>query len=241
MKQRTRDALFYVTAIVCCLLTVLLMANAFVKVDQNVAANASANDLPVILLDAGHGGEDGGAGENGVQEKDVNLAVALQLREFLEMSGFRVVMTRETDVSIHDDSASTIREKKVSDLHNRLKLIEQYPGCTFISIHQNQFEQSQYHGAQMFYSKNDERSKLLAEKLQQSFVSLLQPDNEREVKAATKDIYLLWNAQVPAVIVECGFLSNPEEAAKLKDPGYQKDLAFTIYTGFLRYWQEVGT
>ena len=139
------------------------MANAFVKVDQNVAANASANDLPVILLDAGHGGEDGGAGENGVQEKDVNLAVALQLREFLEMSGFRVVMTRETDVSIHDDSASTIREKKVSDLHNRLKLIEQYPGCTFISIHQNQFEQSQYHGAQMFYSKNDERSKLLAE------------------------------------------------------------------------------
>ena len=156
MKQRTRDALFYVTAIVCCLLTVLLMANAFVKVDQNVAANASANDLPVILLDAGHGGEDGGAGENGVQEKDVNLAVALQLREFLEMSGFRVVMTRETDVSIHDDSASTIREKKVSDLHNRLKLIEQYPGCTFISIHQNQFEQSQYHGAQMFYSKNDE-------------------------------------------------------------------------------------
>ena len=229
MKQRTRDALFYVTAIVCCLLTVLLMANAFVKVDQNVAANASANDLPVILLDAGHG------------EKDVNLAVALQLREFLEMSGFRVVMTRETDVSIHDDSASTIREKKVSDLHNRLKLIEQYPGCTFISIHQNQFEQSQYHGAQMFYSKNDERSKLLAEKLQHSFVSLLQPDNEREVKAATKDIYLLWNAQVPAVIVECGFLSNPEEAAKLKEPGYQKDLAFTIYTGFLRYWQEVGT
>lgn len=195
----------------------------------------------MILLDAGHGGEDGGAGENGVQEKDVNLAVALQLREFLEMSGFRVVMTRETDVSIHDDSASTIREKKVSDLHNRLKLIEQYPGCTFISIHQNQFEQSQYHGAQMFYSKNDERSKLLAEKLQQSFVSLLQPDNEREVKAATKDIYLLWNAQVPAVIVECGFLSNPEEAAKLKEPGYQKDLAFTIYTGFLRYWQEVGT
>lgn len=195
----------------------------------------------MILLDAGHGGEDGGAGENGVQEKDVNLAVALQLREFLEMSGFRVVMTRETDVSIHDDSASTNPEKKVSDLHNRLKLIEQYPGCTFISIHQNQFEQSQYHGAQMFYSKNDERSKLLAEKLQQSFVSLLQPDNEREVKAATKDIYLLWNAQVPAVIVECGFLSNPEEAAKLKEPGYQKDLAFTIYTGFLRYWQEVGT
>ena len=94
MKQRTKGCSFFVTAIVCCLLTVLLMANAFVKVDQNVAANASANDLPVILLDAGHGGEDGGAGENGVQEKDVNLAVALQLQEFLEMSGFRVVMTR---------------------------------------------------------------------------------------------------------------------------------------------------
>lgn len=241
MKQRSKDILFYSAAIICGLLTVLFLANAFAKVDKSISTGASAQEKPVILIDAGHGGEDGGAGENGVQEKDVNLSVALQLRDLLELSGFQTVMTRETDVSIYDDSAATVREKKVSDLRNRLKLIQQYPNCTFLSIHQNQFSESKYHGAQMFYSKNDSRSKLLAEKLQSSFVSLLQPENQREIKEATKDIYLLWNAQVPAVIVECGFLSNPEEAEKLDDASYQKKLAFTIYIGLLQYWQKNGT
>ncbi len=194
----------------------------------------------VIVIDAGHGGEDSGTvSESGLYEKDVNLAIACHLKEMLELSGYTTVMTRTQDISINDEGLSTVRERKASDLHNRLKLVEsEGKNCILVSIHQNHFSESKYSGAQVFYSPNHEDSPRLAESIRARIIELLQPENTRESKAGEKSIYLLWNAQVPAVIVECGFLSNPEESEKLADPHYQQQMAFSIYTGLTDYLQE---
>lgn len=192
---------------------------------------------PIIVLDAGHGGEDGGAvGKSTALEKDINLAIALQLEKLLKASGFRVVMTRTTDISVCDDHLDTVRERKVSDIHNRLKIIESQGDCIFLSIHQNHFTSSRYSGAQIFYSQKTEGSKELAENIKSRVVELLQPENKRETKPSTSSIYLLWNTKVTAVMVECGFLSNESEAEKLNNPAYQKQMAFAIYSGFLDYY-----
>ena len=237
-KKITRpDCWYYIAALAGCAIFALLMLRAFSAVDTQVSAQAQEY-RPVIIIDAGHGGEDGGASsKSGVLEKDINLAIALQLREYLSATGFEVVMTREYDRSIYDSGLDTIRQKKVSDLHNRLALIQQYPGCLFISIHQNQFSDSQYSGAQVFYSANHPQSKELAEHLRSAIVGLLQPENKRECKQAEKSIYLMHNAQEVAVLVECGFLSNPQEAAQLSSEDYQKQMAFAIYCGILDYWR----
>lgn len=236
-KTAMNTILFY--GIVFCILGAFcgLMVRAFHQVGRQANAQMTPS-LPIIVIDAGHGGEDGGSEtDSGVLEKDINLAIAQDLQQMLEISGFRVVMTRESDVSIHDSSANTLREKKVSDLHNRLKIMESYADCIVISIHQNHFSQSQYQGAQMFYSTNNEQSKALAESLRTSVTGLLQPDNNRECKPSTSDIYLLHHTQQTAVLVECGFLSNPEEAALLTDDAYQHQMAFAIYCGVLDYWR----
>ena len=191
-----------------------------------------------VILDAGHGGSDPGKiGLNNLLEKDINLAIAKKLEKMLTLSGFHVIMTREEDVSIGDPALDTVKERKVSDLHNRLGLIEEQGDCIFLSIHQNHFTSSRYYGTQVFYSTNDPSSEELAEAVRGRVVSLLQPDNTRECKPATSSIYLLWHAEVPAVLVECGFLSNESEAQKLNDPQYQEQMAFAIYSGFLDYYQ----
>lgn len=194
-----------------------------------------------VVLDAGHGGEDGGAvAGDGAQEKDLNLAIALKLRPLLESSGIRVVMVRDSDCSIGDSSLETVKERKVSDLHNRLQLAQQEPDAFFLSIHQNHYEEPQYYGTQVFYSPNHPDSQLLAESIQASVTEKIQPENTRECKEAGNSIYLLWNLQSPAVIVECGFLSNPSEAKQLQDSSYQTQMAFSIWSGFLNYLEESG-
>lgn len=199
-------------------------------------AFAAAGVSPrTIVVDAGHGGEDGGAtGKSERPEKDINLAISKDLQQLLIASGYRVVMTRTTDTAI-SDNLNSIHERKVSDIHNRMKIIESQGNCIFVSIHQNLFEQSQYQGTQVFYSKNTAESKELAESIKGRVVSLLQNDNTRATKPATSSIYLLWNAKVPAVLVECGFLSNEEEAVKLNQEEYQQQMAFAIYCGILDY------
>ena len=194
-----------------------------------------------VVIDAGHGGEDGGAsGPSGTPEKDINLAIAKKLQQLLSVSGYNVVMTRTQDVAIGDNSLDTVHERKVSDMHQRLKVLESQDNCVFISIHQNYFTQSQYSGTQIFYSQNNQNSKALAESIKAKVVQMLQKDNKRETKPATSSIFLLWKAEVPAVLVECGFLSNPEEEEKLKDPDYQQKIAFSIYSGFLDYCSETS-
>lgn len=192
-----------------------------------------------IVIDAGHGGEDGGAvGVNGLVEKDINLAIALALAEDLKANNFDVILVRDGDYSVGDQSLSTVAERKRSDTKRRVSLVEETGDCLLVSIHQNQFSQSQYSGAQMFYSPNNEESAQLAECIRQSVVSSLQPENTRQNKEAGEEIYLLTHCQVPAVLVECGFLSNPQEADLLGQESYQNDMAAAIYNGIIDFLEQ---
>lgn len=194
-----------------------------------------SNEQPNIIIDAGHGGEDGGASSaSGILEKDINLEIALTLEKLLHQSGFNVVMIRNTDCSIHDESANTTRERKVSDIKNRVEISNSDTDNILISIHQNHFSENQYKGAQIFYSGNNIESVKLAESIKTSVTSLLQPENTRQCKEA-ENIYLLDNTEVPAVIIECGFLSNPEEADLLAQKDYRNSMAYSIYLGLLEY------
>ena len=201
-----------------------------------VPASSVPSETPcVVIIDAGHGGEDGGAiGANQALEKDINLAIAQCIKEELINSGLSVEMIRETDTAVGDLSLPTVSERKRSDIQYRAEYVKQHDNCILVSIHQNFFEQSQYTGAQMFYSKTNPNSALLAESIRKSIVGTLQPENHRENKAAD-GIYLLEHIESPAVLVECGFISNPNEAALLCDPQYQKRMGLAISEGIIHY------
>lgn len=206
-------------------------------------ANSSADGVmtkPVlkqtVIIDAGHGGDDGGAiGIDGTVEKDINLDIALKLEKLLKFYGFDVIMTRTEDIMTCDDGLDSLRKRKVSDIHNRFDVLEKNPDAVFISIHQNKFEDNSQHGTQVFYSGNNDESKLLAESIQNSIVSVLQPDNSRVVKKSGSGIYLLYHAKLPAVLVECGFISNPAEVKKLNDENYRMKIAILIADGLIKY------
>lgn len=194
-------------------------------------------DFPTVIIDAGHGGEDGGCvAKDGTLEKDINLSISKKLSEMLREKGFNVREIRTEDISIYNDNSETLSEKKTSDLHNRLAIFNSNENNVIISIHQNHFSDSSYYGTQVFYSKNNSNSKILAEAVRKSVKESLQKDNERETKQADKSIFLLDNATVPAVIVECGFLSNDNEREKLKTEEYQNKMAYAICLGFLEYY-----
>ncbi len=192
----------------------------------------------IVFSNASHGGFDGGAvAFDGTVEKEINLNISLTISKLLKQNGFRVIMTREADVSTEDTESSAISSKKKSDLRNRLGLMDDYKDAVFVSIHLNKFTTSSASGSQVFYSR-DERARILGEKIQNSIVSLIQPENTRVNKQATSNTYLLHNATIPAVLVECGFLSNAAELEKLKTKDYQNKLSFSIYCGVLEYFKE---
>lgn len=189
-----------------------------------------------IIVDAGHGEPDGGAiSPGGVLEKDLNLAIAGFLQGYLEQSGISVIMTRTDDSGIFDSGSKTIRQKKRSDLANREKIIEESGADLFVSIHMNQFQDAKYSGPQVFYSVNHPSSKALAESVQKEMNAILEPERERVIKPAGKEIYLLKSAKLPAILAECGFLSNPREEKLLTDESYQKRTAWAIYCGIIKY------
>lgn len=205
--------------------------------DSATATSADTSYKPIIVIDAGHGGEDGGAvSSTGNMEKDINLKIALSLQKLFLQGGFEVVMTRTEDKAIYSNDATTLREKKVSDIHNRTAICNENSNNIFISIHQNKFEQSKYKGTQVFYSVNDPLGSKLAECIRASVKGLLQSENNRQCKPSTDSVYILKNATVPAVLVECGFLSNPQEDALLTTDKYRTQLAFAIYSGFLEFY-----
>ena len=222
--------------IVCALAFAISTCSAYSSL--TTIAKANENDkLVTVVIDAGHGGEDGGAvAADDTVEKDINLSIALKLKSLLLQNGVKVVMTREEDIAIYDENCTSLKEKKSSDMKNRLAIFNGDPQNIVISIHQNKFEQKKYSGTQIFYSTNKPESERLAESIRGSVVSNIQPDNERECKPADKNIYLLYNAQVPAVIVECGFISNDSELALLKDDTYQSKIAVAIFDGFMKYY-----
>lgn len=229
-------------ALVLAAVYVLAIAFADKKItvgSDTVAASSSwvsDKSLPVVVLDAGHGGMDGGCvSYNGVSEKVVNLNITLALRAMLEVYGYEVVLTRDSDKSIHDDGVTGLSAQKKSDMKNRLEIINSNENAIAVSIHQNQFTDPAYSGAQMFYSETNPDSMRLAQSLQQAFVENLQPENKREIKLTGKDLYLIYYAEIPSVMVECGFLSNPAEADLLLTEEYQKKVAFTIFKGINSY------
>lgn len=193
---------------------------------------------PIIILDAGHGGVDGGATGTKAVEKHLNLDITLKLADMLKMCGYDVVLTRTDDSSIHDPTAHTISEMKTSDLKNRRKIAEKYKNAFFFSIHQNHFSQSKYKGAQMFYGPQNSESKFVAQFIQDRIRTNLQNDNKRNIKPATDDLYLLYNLKCPSVLIECGFLSNPNEEALLLDDEYRCKMAFSICSAICEYFDD---
>ena len=218
---------------------IILSAMLYLTFMANFSA-AEASSMPItqktVIVDAGHGGDDGGAIViDGTVEKDINLDIALKLEKILKFYGFNVIMTRTQDVMTCDDGLDSLRKRKISDIHNRFELMRKNPDAIFISVHQNKFEDSSQHGTQVFYSGNDERSKELAEAIQASVTLTLQRKNDRVVKKSGSGIYLLYHAKIPAVLVECGFISNSDEVKKLKDESYRMKLAILIADGLLKY------
>ncbi len=199
-------------------------------VSQNIGS------VKTVIVDAGHGGEDGGTQSSaGVLEKDINLDISLKIGALLRLIGYNVVYTRTDDSLHYGDDAIRQRQKKVSDIHYRMDIMKNHPDAVFLSIHQNYFTQSKYHGAQVFYSNNNALSKMLAQKLQDNIRTLIQPENDRQIKASDADVYLLYHAESPAVMVECGFMSNPGEALLLSDSEYQKKISLAIVAGIEEY------
>ena len=208
--------------------------------DEIIAVTSSNYNTEnnIILLDAGHGGEDGGAiGFGGIIEKDINLAITLKTALFFDFFGYDVEFTRKTDTMTCDEGLKNQREKKVSDIKNRLEQIEKSPCLCSISIHQNIFG-GDARGAQIFYSGNNPESKALAEAIQHGISSTLQPENNRVIKQATKDIYILYHTKKIAVLAECGFISNSEEAELLNSDNYQNKMAFAISLSSIKHLTE---
>lgn len=184
------------------------------------------NNYPIVVIDAGHGGIDGGATSySGTLESHINLEIATRLNDLLHLLGVNTYMVRNSDVSVYTDGTS-IAEKKVSDLKERVRMINQTQNAILISIHQNYYPQGQYHGAQVFYGST-EGSKNLAAELQEVFIKTLNIGSSRQIKPAT-EIYLMKNIQCPGVLIECGFISNPAEALQLETPEYQKKICSII-------------
>jgi len=223
---------------VCIALSVILlsMMGGWSYVSQFTAKNVfSLSKDNIILIDPGHGGIDAGASANGAVEKEINLSVAKFLKEYIESGGGCAYMTRETDTNTADPNRAKGVSQKKSDLQVRKSDIEKYKANIFISIHMNKFEQSKYRGAQVFYDDDSEENRALAESIQKSLKDFLNDGNTRAAKATGDSIFVLRDNKIPSALIECGFLSNTDEANLLKTPEYQKKVAEGIYIGILKY------
>lgn len=190
----------------------------------------------VVILDAGHGDPDKGAeSKKGTTESDINLAITLKVQNLLEQSGCVVFLTRSDENGIYSVDSKTLKEKKVSDIKNRVKIGNNSSADIFVSIHLNKIPQEQYYGWQCFYKKGNENSKKLAENIQKSLNESIEKENKREALSIT-DKYIIEHVEIPLSIVECGFLSNSQEEKELKDDEYQNRLAWGIYCGIVNYF-----
>lgn len=235
--------MFCKKTIFCVLLSLLVLFVSLITIDNSdfIYTSAQISDVKTVIIDAGHGGFDGGAvAPDGTVEKDINLKISNLISEMLKTAGYKVILTREADVSTDDVETDTIAIRKKSDLKNRLKLMKDYPDAIFVSIHLNKFTTSAARGSQVFYNGKISESKQLGECIQNSIVNLLQPENNRVNKQATSSTYLLYNATLPAVLVECGFLSNKAELELLKNENYQKKMALCCFLGITDYFSNKG-
>ena len=229
-------------AVTSAILVVILIAATIVgAVSQNVGgdfvikASAQIPEEKIVIIDAGHGGEDSGAvGISGVLEKDLNLAIALEMGKHFEEKGYIVVYTRTDDRLLYTEEQNIKGIRKINDLKNRCKFAENYPTSLFISIHMNSFGSPKYSGLQVYYSEKNDESRMLAEKIQTKVVQDIQNENNRSVKSG-KNMYILENTDNVAVLIECGFLTNEAECKKLSEKEYQKELSFSIVCAIIEY------
>lgn len=222
MKKSIPWAVLYTVVALVFLLTVHYGSRAVTVISQSMPVSRNHN----IILDAGHGGIDGGTSSvTGKLESTYNLEITLCLKDLLAFLGYETTLVRDSDISVYT-KGETIAQKKVSDLKQRLRITEETENALLLSIHQNYFSDSKYSGAQVFYA-NTPGSSALAERMQKLLVSALNPGSKRMSKQA-KGIWLMEQLHCPGVLIECGFLSNPREEAKLRDPDYQKKLCCVI-------------
>ncbi len=187
----------------------------------------------IVLVNSCHGGFDGGSvATDGTCEKDINLSISLELNDMLKDLGFNTLLIRDTDCSVETEGSS-IREKKRSDINNRHSLMKKHLGSVYLCIHQNKFSSPSIKGAQVFFTPSNDQSKALAESVQSNIISLVQKDNHRKIKPCSESVFIVNKApkNSTAVLIECGFLSNPNELKNLKDKDYQSKLCFAIVCG----------
>ena len=218
------------------LLVVILFIAIAAGTDQAVTTALQRGEVDrehVLIIDPGHGGVDGGATScTGVLESQINLEIGLKLRDVLRLLGHKTLMIRTTDISIYTQG-ETIAAKKVSDLRERVRIVNETEDAVLISIHQNTFSDSRYSGAQVFYPRTNGSQKM-AEQLQNDLINTVNPTSSRKAKKA-QGVYLMEHIEKPGILVECGFLSNPQEEAKLRDPDYQKKLCAVIAASVSTY------
>lgn len=212
-------------------LLIAVCINISYKIDDVMVKTVGINNVKTkktVIIDPGHGGIDvGTVGIDGSLEKNINLSISLDLYDYLMVSGINTVLTRDGDYEVY--RAGEKRTK--SDLYNRMDFINSVPNSILISIHQNHFENEAEWGTQVWFSPNDEISPTLADKILRSVKKNIQPENKRENKVSDNSYYILYKAQKPSVMVECGFVSNKNENNKLQDKEYQKDMAYSILAG----------
>lgn len=223
-----------------CVMVLIAFVFASVYTVYEKSRNISVSSFPgqdiTVVIDAGHGGVDGGAtGVDGTVEKNINLSIAKKLKAQLNIMGIKTVMTRTTDTTTADSGKKTIKQTKTSDLQNRMKLVNETKNSVLISIHQNHYPEEKYSGMQVFYSPNNQASENLAQLIQSATKDYIQPQNDRPIKKAESNLYLLYSAKAPSVLVECGFMSNAQENKLLEDEEYQKKLAFCIAVSVNQY------
>lgn len=227
-----------ITAMVLCVF-ISVFVFIFATENKNTVPTVS---LPVsgktIVVDAGHGKPDEGAqSSNGTTEAETNLKIALKLQNLLEQSGSTVILTRSDENAIYDLDSKTLKQKKISDIHNRVKIGNESSADIFVSIHLNKIPQQQYDGWQTFYNAESAEGQKLAVSIQKNLNDAIQKENNRVAKTID-NIYIVKHVEIPTTIVECGFLSNPEEEKNLLEDEYQNKLAWGIYNGIIDYFYE---
>lgn len=235
--KKLRKYLLALPLAVFAAIIVFLIAFGGNRVYTVYSENAPVNYRKTVVIDAGHGGVDGGASSySGALESQINLQISLRLRDLMHLLGMKTKMIRTTDRSMHN-SGNTIAAQKISDLRERVRIVNETENCILVSIHQNYFQDTDCEGPQVFYNPADD-SKALAQQLQQQLSGALIPDSNRKIKSS-EGIFLMENVNTCAVLIECGFLSNPREAALLSNENYQKKLCIVIAAGINTYLTNV--
>ena len=221
--------------LVVLLILIVILGYTICKVIPTIAIPTTNR---VIVIDAGHGVPDEGAeSKSGVSEGSINLKIALKVQNLLEQSGATVILTRSDENGIYDLDKETLREKKVSDIRNRVKIGNESSADIFVSIHLNKIPQEQYWGWQTFFKSGNESGEKLAKSIQNALNETIQKENKRE-SLKIDNVYIIKNVEIPTSIVECGFLSNAEEEELLQTDEYQNKLAWGIYIGIMNYFYE---